>query len=71
LRSKIEFEEELILEIVSDEAVSCDSEGEHDEGSVAVDVTVMGLEAEIKFGQDHNIHGCLVVPILTLELSVD
>jgi hypothetical protein len=32
---------------------------------------IMGLEVEITFGQNHNIHRILVVSILSLEFSVD
>jgi hypothetical protein len=62
LRNRIEIEQELISETDSDEAVSTDNESELDEHNMAVEIT---------FGQNYNIHGILVVSILSLEVSVD
>jgi hypothetical protein len=50
----------------SDEAVSSDSESELDEDTVAADDKNNVTEAEVTFGQDSNMNGVLVVPILSL-----
>jgi hypothetical protein len=59
-RNRIGIEQELILETNSDEAISSDSERQFDEHTMAVEI-----------GQNHNIHGIVVVSVLLLEVSVD
>jgi hypothetical protein len=71
-RNRVEIEQELILEIDSDKAISSESEGElHEDTMAAGDNNVTGSQDnKITFGQYHVIHGILVVSILSLELSV-
>jgi hypothetical protein len=72
LRSKIQIEQEVILEPDSDEAISSDSESELDNTTLWLQViTIMQVKAKIKFGRVHNTLGILVVSILSLDISVD
>jgi hypothetical protein len=71
LRNRLETEQELNLETDSDEAILPDSEVSFMKILGQQVIKIMQLEAELKFVQDHNIHGILVVSILSLQLSVD
>jgi hypothetical protein len=62
--NRIETDQELILGTVWVEAVSCYTESELDMEVWQWVTTIMGMEANIRFGQDCNTLGILLVPIL-------
>jgi hypothetical protein len=64
VRNKVETVQELILGTGCVEAVSCYSESELDVEVWQWVTSIMGMEANIRFGQDCNTFGILVVVIV-------
>jgi hypothetical protein len=56
LKNRIEIEQELILETDSDEAISTDNESEHNEHTMAVEITLVKTATSTEFWLCQSFH---------------